>query len=134
MKIKIKTKELARKLTNSKLKEIYGEEAVFEDNYDEFYGSKYRKEVMDDANKYFDYYYGKIKECIVYPFKEGETYYTIVKSGNRHDIQENVWDDISEEMYRSNPDIRFFKKESVALMYMVQHRNDEQVKMLKKDE
>ena len=68
MKIKIKTRELARKLTNNKLKEIYGEEAVFEDNYDEFYGRKYRKEVMSDANKYFDYYYGKIKECIGYPF------------------------------------------------------------------
>jgi hypothetical protein len=127
MKIKIKTKQLARELTNNKLKEIYGEEAVFEDNFDEFYGRKYRKEVMSDANKYFDYYYGKIKECIVYPFKEGETYYTI-KNGK---IIESCWDDISEEMYRSNPDIRFFKKESVALMYMVQYRNDEQIKLLK---
>jgi hypothetical protein len=128
MKIKIKTKQLARELTNNKLKEIYGDEAVFEDNYDEFYGRKYRKGVLSDANKHFNYYYGKIKECIVYPFKEGDTYYTI-KDG---EIIESCWDDISEEMYRANPDIKLFKKESVALMYMVQYKNDEQIKILKK--
>ena len=122
MKIKIKTKELARKLTNNKLKEIYGEEAVFEDNYDEFYGRKYRKGVMDDARKYFDYYFNEIRDKIAYPFKEGDTYYTIIKSGDRHEIQESVWDDISEEMYRKNPDMKLFEKESVALMYMVQSK------------
>ena len=64
----------------------------------------------------------------MYPFKEGDTYYTI-KDG---EIIESCWDDISEEMYRANPDIKLLKKESVALMYMVQYKNDEQIKILKK--
>ena len=98
MKIKIKTRDLARRLTNNKLREIYGDEAVFEDNFDEFYGRKYRKGVMGDANKYFNYFLNEIREQIVYPFKEGDTYYTIIKSEDRHEIQESVWDDISEEM------------------------------------
>ena len=35
---------------------------------------------------------------------------------------ESCWDEISEELYRSNPDKRLFEKESVALMYMVQSK------------
>ena len=118
MKIKIKTKELARKLTNNKLREIYGEEAVFEDNFDEFYGRKYRKGVMGDANKYFNYFLNEIREQIAYPFEEGDTYYTIedVK------VVESCWDSISEELYRNNPSKKLFEKESVALMYMVQNK------------
>jgi len=131
MKIKIKTRELARELTNNKLKEIYGEEAVFEVNYDEFYGKKYRKGVMDDARKYFDYYFSEIRNKIAYPFKEGDTYYTIDENS---EVVKYCWDEVSEELYRSNPDKRLFEKESVALMYMVQHRNDEQIKILKQDE
>ena len=119
MKTKIKTRELARKLTNNKLREIYGEEAVFEDNYDEFYGRKYRKGVMEDANKYFDYYFSEIRDKIAYPFKEGDTYYVIDENNK---VMESCWDEISEELYRSNPDKRLFEKESVALMYMVQSK------------
>ena len=118
MKIKIKARELARKLTNNKLREIYGDEAVFEDNYDEFYGRKYRKGVMDDARKYFDYYFNEIRDKIAYPFKEGDTYYTIEDG----EVIKSCWDDISEELYRSNPSKRLFEKESVALMYMVQSK------------
>ena len=118
MKIKIKTRELARKLTNNKLREIYGEEAVFEDNFDEFYGRKYRKGVMGDANKYFNYFLNEIREQIAYPFEAGDTYYTI-EDGK---VVESCWDSISEELYRNNPSKKLFEKESVALMYMVQNK------------
>ena len=119
MKIKIKTRELARKLTNNKLREIYGDEAVFEDNYDEFYGRKYRKGVMDDARKYFDYYFSEIRDKIAYPFKEGDTYYAIDEN---NEVVKYYWNEVSEELYRSNPNKRLFEKESVALMYMVQSK------------
>ena len=120
MKIKIKTRELARKLTNNRLVEIYGEDAIWRENIVDFQGLVYRDEVRDDANKYFEYYYNKIKEYIVYPFKEGDTYYTI----ENMEVIESCWDDVSEEMYRSNPDRRLFEKESVALMYATQIKND----------
>ena len=124
MKIKIKTRELARKLTNNRLVEIYGEDAIWRENIVDFQGLVYRDEVRDDANKYFEYYYNKIKEYVVYPFKEGDTYYTLNISDGKHEVQESVWDDVSEEMYRSNPDRRLFEKESVALMYATQIKND----------
>ena len=118
MKIKIKTRDLARRLTNNKLIEIYGKEAIWRENSTEFQGLVYRDEVIDDANKYFDYYYNEIKEQIAYPFKEGDIYYTI----EDNEVIESCWDDVSEEIYRVNPERRLFEKESVALMYMVQNK------------
>lgn len=129
--MKIKIKELARKLTNNKLKEIYGDEAVFEDNFDEFYGRKYRKGVIDDADLLFNFFLQEIKDHIEYPFKEGDKYYTIIRSDKRYDIQESVWDDVSEEMYRSYPDTKFFKKESQAYNHISQLKNEEQINLLK---
>ena len=125
MKIKIKTKELARKLTNNKLREIYGDEAVFEDNYDEFYGRKYRKEVMDDAKKYFDYFYNEIKENIAYPFEEGDTYYTVVTMKDEYnrdklEVIESVWDDISEQLYIEKPKMKLFNSKVSAYMHLIE--------------
>ena len=114
MKIKIKTRELSRKLTNNKLEEIYGEEAVFEDNFDEFYGRKYRKGVMDDARKYFDYYFNEIRDKIAYPFKEGDTYYTI----ENNEVMESCWDDVSEEIYNIEPVRRLFRTRNEAQEYI----------------
>ena len=124
MKVKIKTRALARRLANNKLKEIYGEDAIWEENTNEFQGLVYKKEVKSDAETYFKYFLEEIREHIIYPFREGETYYTIIKSGDRHEIQESVWDDISEELYRNNPETKFFKKESEALIYMAQLKKD----------
>ena len=125
MKIKIKTRELARKLTNNKLKEIYGDEAVFEDNYDEFYGRKYRKGVMDDARKYFDYYFNEIRDKIAYPFKEGDTYYMIRKmkddyNRDKLEVIESVWDDVSEQLYMEKPDEKLFNNKASAYIHLIE--------------
>tara|TARA_Y100000401_G_scaffold71153_1_gene57258 strand:+ start:1316 stop:1723 length:408 start_codon:yes stop_codon:yes gene_type:complete len=132
--MKIKTKALARKLTNDKLKEIYGEEAIWKETIDEFQGFVYKDEVKSDADLLFKYFLQEIHDHIKYPFKEGETYYTIIKSGKRYDIQENVWNDVSEEMYRSHPDTKFFEKESQAYNYISQLKNEEQINLLKNAE
>lgn len=125
MKIKIKTKELARKLTNNKLKEIYGEEAVFEDNYDEFYGMKYREGVIDDARKYFLYYKEEIMNHISFPYKEGDTYYTVetVKdeyNRNKLEVIKSVWDDASEQLYMEKPDTKLFDNKASAYMHLIE--------------
>jgi hypothetical protein len=118
MKVKIKTKALARRLANNKLIEIYGKDAIWEDTIDEFYGRKYKKEVLSDATRLFEHFLSEIRDHIVYPFKEGDTYYTVIRSGDRYDVQESIWDNISEEVYRKNPHIKLFETESQAYSYV----------------
>ena len=132
--MKIKTKALARKLTNDKLKEIYGEEAIWKETIDEFQGFVYKDEVKSDADLLFKYFLQEIYDHIKYPFKEGDTYYTVIKIVGEMRVQENVWDNVSEEMYRSHPDIKFFEKESQAYNYIYQLKNEEQINLLKNGE
>ena len=116
--MKIKTKALARKLTNDKLIEIYGEDAIWEENTNEFQGLVYKDQVKSDADLLFKYFLQEIHDHIEYPFKEGEPYYTVVSSKERHEIQESVWDDVSEELYRKHPNTKFFNTEGEALIYV----------------
>ena len=48
-------------------------------------------------------------------------------------VVKSCWDDISEELYRANPDRRLFAKESVALMYLVQQSNEKRIKQMRKN-
>ena len=43
-----------------------------------------------------------------YPFKEGDTYYTIEKTGAGYEPCESTWDYVSEEMYDEDPDTPYF--------------------------
>ena len=112
--MKIKTTALARKLTNDKLKEIYGEDAIWEENTNEFQGLVYKDQVRSDADLLFQYFLQEIHDHIEYPFKKGDPYYIIDKK----QVCITFWDDKSEEMYRSNPDMEAFNTESQAYEYM----------------
>ena len=45
-----------------------------------------------------------------YPFKEGDTYYTIELG----EVVESCWDDVSEEIHDENPNMRYFKTREEA--------------------
>lgn len=54
----------------------------------------------------------KITEfCIKYPFSEGDDYWT-VEDG---EVVWSCWDDISEELFRENPDKEYFETEEEAI-------------------
>ena len=100
-----------------------------EDVIEEYVGTRYKKEVQQDFDEFYDYYYDIMINNIVYPFKEGDDYY-IIEEGK---VVKSCWDDISEELYRANPDRRLFAKESVALMYLVQQSNEKRIKQMRKN-
>ena len=130
MNIKLNIVELCSKLAHNDLKRIYGETTeIMEDVIEEYVGTRYKKEVQQDFDEFYDYYYDIMINNIVYPFKEGDDYY-IIEEGK---VVKSCWDDISEELYRANPDRRLFAKESVALMYLVQQSNEKRIKQMRKN-
>lgn len=38
-----------------------------------------------------------------YPFREGDTYYTVEENGDQYEVVKSCWDDVSEEIYDENP-------------------------------
>lgn len=125
MNIKLNIVELCSKLAHNDLERIYGKDTeIMEDVIEEYVGTRYKREVQQDFDEFYDYYYNIMINNIIYPFKEGESYYTIENDS----VVKSTWDDISEELYRANPDRRLFAKESVALMYLVQYKNEQKIK------
>tara|TARA_R100000734_G_scaffold16570_1_gene12656 strand:+ start:1562 stop:1777 length:216 start_codon:yes stop_codon:yes gene_type:complete len=53
---KINIKELSRKLAINELKEIYGESAIYVNNYDEFRGLVLHEKVKEPYNKILEKY------------------------------------------------------------------------------
>lgn len=51
-----------------------------------------------------------------YPFKEGDTYFTIEDDA----VVESCWDDVSEELH--TPDKIYFKTELIAKQYLYEIR------------
>lgn len=51
-----------------------------------------------------------------YPFKEGDTYFTI----ENDTVVESCWDDVSEELH--TPDKIYFKTELIAKQYLYEIR------------
>lgn len=43
-----------------------------------------------------------------YPFEDGDTYYTIEKTGAGYEPCESTWDSVSEEMHDEDPDTPYF--------------------------
>ena len=131
MNVKLNIVELCSELAHNDLKRIYGENTeIMEDVIEEYVGTRYKREVQKDFDEFYDYYYDIMVNSIVYPFKEGDDYYTIEDG----EVIKSCWDEISEELYRANPDRRLFAKESVALMYLVQYNNEQKIKKLRKED
>ena len=131
MNIKLNIVELCSKLAHNDLERIYGKDTeIMEDVIEEYVGTRYKREVQQDFDEFYDYYYDIMVNNIVYPFKEGDDYYTIEDG----EIVKSCWDEISEELYMANPDRRLFAKESVALMYLVQYNNEQKIKKLRKED
>ena len=125
MKVKIKTKALARRLANNKLIEIYGKDAIWEDTIDEFNGRIYKKEVLSDAKRLFEHFFSEIRDHIAYPFKKGDTYYTVETmkdeyNRNKLEVIESVWDDVSEELYMEKPNMKLFDNKASAYMHLIE--------------
>jgi len=118
MKVKVNIKEVARTLAHNKVLDLYGKDALYENNYIEYSGYKYKEQVKKDFDTYYHKYLDNIMGYIVYPFKEGETYYTI----EENEVVESCWDDISEIMYRRNPEKRLFKSETQAIFYLQENK------------
>lgn len=118
MKVRVNIKEVARTLAHNKVLDIYGKDALYENNYIEYIGRKYKQEVKKDFDIYYNRYLDDIMGYIVYPFKEGETYYVI----ENNEIIESCWDDISRILYRRNPEKRLFKSETQAIFYLQENK------------
>ena len=54
-----------------------------------------------------------MEKISIYPFNEGEVYYTI--EGNK--VIKSVWDDVSEELYDKNSNRDYFTTELEAVLY-----------------
>ena len=105
--------------------EIYGKDAIWEDTIDEFNGRKYKKEVLSDATRLFEHFLSEIRDHVVYPFKEGDTYYMIRKmkddyNRDKLEVIESVWDDVSEELYMEKPDEKLFNNKASAYMHLIE--------------
>jgi hypothetical protein len=62
--IKINIKELSRKLALNELKEIYGEDAIYVNNYDEFRGLVLHEKVREPYKQMLEKYTYIIKDSI----------------------------------------------------------------------
>lgn len=113
MEIKINAVEVATRLAHRqliidfKLKGL----TVYEENTEEFIGSKYTEQAQSIFDVHYDYYYSKLTKNQRYPFREGDTYYTI-EDGR---IVKSVWDDQSIEDYNANPNQTYFKNEESVI-------------------
>ena len=115
MNIKINIVELCSKLAHNDLKRIYGETTeIMEDVIEEYVGTRYKKEVQQDFDEFYDYYYDIMINNIVYPFKEGDDYY-IIEEGK---VVKSCWDDVSEEIYDIKPVRKLFKTKEDAQEYI----------------
>ena len=113
MEIKINAVEVATRLAHRQLIIDFKVKGlkVYEENINEFIGSKYTEQAQAIFDVHYDYYYDKITRNQVYPLREGNSYYTI--EDNR--IIKSVWDDESIKMYKENPNQAYFKSEEQAI-------------------
>tara|TARA_Y100001937_G_C7048914_1_gene298141 strand:- start:522 stop:872 length:351 start_codon:yes stop_codon:yes gene_type:complete len=116
MKFKINATELASKLAHQLLIRTIGENNMYDDVIEEYIGTRYKPSVQTKFDYHYDKFYHDILNCIVYPFRDGQTYYTIEDD---NEIVESVWDDISEEFYRENPDKKLFSTYELAQAYRI---------------
>ena len=120
MNVRINIVELASELAHKKVKRKMERMEITLYQTGENGGTKYTEKAQEEFNDWYDYYHTLIYKQIVYPFKEGETYYTTLKHKDKlyglhkYDIIESCWDDVSEEMYRISPDKKIFKSKERA--------------------
>ena len=112
MNIKINITELATKLAHKELSGWYNSKWDF--TYEEDGVEKYTEKGQGEFNELYDKYWDIIINTIVYPFKEGDDYYTI----EDNKIVWSCWDSISEEFYRDDPHRSLFKTKEQAQKYI----------------
>ena len=129
MNIKINITELATKLAHKELSGWYNSKWDF--THEEDGVEKYTEKGQGEFNELYDKYWDIIINTIVYPFKEGDDYYTIeqkfVEENRGHMgtarifktvIVWSCWDNISEEFYREDPNRSLFKTKEQAQKYI----------------
>jgi hypothetical protein len=113
MEIKINAVEVATRLAHRQLIidfKIKGLK-VYEEHISEFVGSKYTEQAQAIFDVHYDYYYDKIIRNQVYPFREGDIYFTL-EDGR---IIKSVWDDQSVEMHIENPNQVYFRTDEEVI-------------------
>jgi len=109
MNIKINATEVATRLAHRQLiMQFKGKGLkVYEDTIDEFVGTKYTEQAQAIFDVHYDYYWDRLAKNKIYPFKEGDTYWTIE---DRRMIK-SCWDNVSEELYDRDSSIELFRNE-----------------------
>ena len=120
MNVRINIVELASELAHKKVKRKMERMEITLYQTGEDGDTKYTEKAQGEFNDWYDYYHNLIYQQIVYPFKEGDTYYTTLKHKDKvyglhkYDIIESCWDDISEEYHRASPYRKLFKTRNEA--------------------
>tara|TARA_R110002020_G_scaffold170483_2_gene360197 strand:+ start:333 stop:749 length:417 start_codon:yes stop_codon:yes gene_type:complete len=138
MELKINILELASELAHEQVvKEMDSTgSAIYQ--IDSSGDERYTEEAQDEFNDWYDHYWTIIEKASIYPFKEGESYYTILKYKDKvynlheYKVIESCWDDQSEEYYRADPRRKLFESSTEALAYIDVLKNKKQIEELKK--
>tara|TARA_R100000781_G_scaffold16214_2_gene13347 strand:+ start:269 stop:676 length:408 start_codon:yes stop_codon:yes gene_type:complete len=121
MSIEVNVQELANILAHNKIVQKYeGRIPIYEDIIDEFVGQRYTKECQKEFNKLYKKYWELIKDHVVYPFREGDSYWTVhyAEDSHQYHIIESCWDDVSEEKFMENPDKILFRTKFDAIKHL----------------
>lgn len=116
MKYTINAVELASNLAHQLLVRTIGTNNMYQDIIEEYIGTKYKDSVQVKFDYHYDIFYHEIIKTIQYPFKDGDTYYTIEDD---NEIVKSVWDDISREFYIENPNKKLFSTYEEASSYKI---------------
>ena len=121
LEFKINIVELATTLAHKRLEEILPDEIMIEDEH----MTKYTEEGQIRFDEFYDEYWDKITDAMIYPCYTGEKFYTIFQKKkdkvyglHEYEVIERVWDSQSEEIYRLDPMRKMFRTRQEAEEYI----------------